>query len=319
MDTAQVEERKFNPGICLLKLIACFGVVNSHFGAHGGELITLPVPMFIFVSMFVGYGGIAGGAIAGRAKRLLFPFWAWGLFYFVAYCMFTHSFELDKLAWQLTFGHSVCKPLFFLPLLFFYTILVYGVTHLGKYKEHAFWTLILVSFAMQYSGLNYAIFGSFPEEMRFTCGRVFECLPAVCAACLIKEHECMLDKFKRQDVIAFFAVSLVAYYFVATNRLIPRGVGFTKQGFSLFLGTVLVSSAFIFIGRMARQVTAKSLLMRFSSLSFGIYLLHVIVARFYEFAFGRQDNYVESVTIFIASAVAVAVMSKIPYVKEFVK
>lgn len=46
--------KKFNVGICWLKVLACFGVVNSHYGVHiEGEVAALPVPVFIFCSIYI--------------------------------------------------------------------------------------------------------------------------------------------------------------------------------------------------------------------------------------------------------------------------
>ena len=322
MDTIAVKRKNFNSGICLLKLLACFGVVNSHFGAHGGEIMTLPVPVFMFISIFMAYPSMLNGGVEklkGRVYRLMVPFAFWGIFYFIAYSVFTRTFDLRLLLWQLTFGHAVCKPLFFLPLLLVFTSLAFAMAKFDKWLLPISVTMVVLSFVMQYSGVNYAVFGGLPDEMSWTLGRFFECLPPVATACVVAKYQSKASSWPSKYILCISVVTVAIYLAIADSSIIPSCKGFNKQGISLFLGTVIVCCAFIFSGKVLPSLKPESFLRRLADLSFGIYLLHVIVARFYELAFGKQDSYVESVSIFVISAIAVALMSKIFYLKEVVR
>lgn len=322
MDTIAVKRKNYNPGICLLKMLACFGVVNSHFGAHGGEIMTLPVPVFIFISIFMAYPSMLKGGVEklkGRVYRLMMPFAFWGIFYFVAYSIFTRTFDLKLLFWQLLLGHTVCKPLYFLPLLLIYTVMAAVLSRFDKYMMFISHALIGISFFLQYAGINYEIFGSLPDELSVPLGRFVECLPAAMAACAACRYKLQVAEYNRSKVLGWSIFAVILYLMVVQVQLIPSCKGFGKQGLSLFVGTVVFCCAFIYSGSVLPQLKSSSVIRHLSDYTFGIYLLHVIVARFYEISFGRQRNYVESVAVFVFSAIFVALLMKIPHVCKIVK
>jgi peptidoglycan/LPS O-acetylase OafA/YrhL len=102
-------------------------------------------------------------------------------------------------------------------------------------------------------------------------------------------------------------------------QVIPSCKGFGKQGLSLFVGTVVICCSFIFSGRVLPQLKVDNAIRRLSDYTFGIYLLHVLVARFYELFFGRQRNYIESITVFVLSGILVMLLVKIPHICKVVR
>lgn len=318
-----MKEKLYNPGICLLKIFACFGVVNVHFGVSVGEIMALPVPVFIFLSIFMAYpvflNGGGRGKLWQRVKRLMFPFLFWGLFYFIAYSAFTKTLDLRLLFWQLLFGHAVCKPLYFLPLLLAYTVIAAVLSRFDRYMVPISIVLIGASLLLQYTGINYAIFSPLPDEMCSPLGRFFECLPAVMVACVIGRYRTKVANSSRSKILGCSILAVALYLVAVQFQLIPSCKGFGKQGLSLFIGTVVICCAFIFSGNVLPQLKVNNAIRRLSDYTFGIYLLHVIVARFYELSFGRHRNYIESITVFILSAILVALLVKIPHVCKVVK
>ena len=312
--------KKRNLGIDLLKVAACFMVVDSHYGVPGGEILALPVPVFIFLSLFMAYGKLnEPGVLAKRLERLLVPFAAWGITYFIADALFCREFNIEKLLWQLTFGHSVCKPLFFLPLLCLYTAFVWMLAkRLDRWLIYAVAMLVVASLAMQYSGLNYAIFSPLPEEMSWPCGRILECLPPAMIACVASRAMSKIDgrRTKIIAVVGFLAFS--AYVVSQYTCPMPRCPGFNKQGLGLLIGTVSLSMFAISFGRLLPHADGRNLISRLADLTFGIYLVHVLVAHAFEFAFGKWKSYTEAVAIFAISAAIVFILQKFRYTRKFV-
>ena len=314
--------KKFNVGICWLKVLACFGVVNSHYGVHiEGEVAALPVPVFIFCSIYIAYPALKKNGLnklLDRLWRLLLPFWCWGIVYFILYSLHMKCIVPSKLIWQLTFGHSVCKPLFFLPLLGMITIVAYALSRFRR--GFMLWSIFLIVFSlcMQHTGLNYRIFCDYPDEMRWTCGRFLEVLPVAIGACLLSTF---LQSRKHNILWLCVAIStglIVLFLFNLHYRIIPRCEGFTKQGLGLFLGSIGIGSLFIAIGELLLKKGEESILVRMSRLMFGVYLLHVLAAQFFELIFKRQHSLVESAVVFSVSLVVAGVLSKFRYIKKVI-
>ncbi len=231
----------YNYGIVLLKIIACFGVVSLHFGKDA-QWATFSVPVFMFVSLYLGGEKLSGGNILGRLRRLYVPFAAWGMIYWVIYSIIEHRLDAVALVQQLIIGAPVCPPLYFMALLMSFTIIIWLVTTRVP-KPVRFYVLVilfLLCFVFQYTGLNFRLFASLSVSVGAALGRFVELLPFAVSGCLgARLH----GKFPWMPGIGLV---LLLFFLLPFNYGSPPG--FAYQGVRLCFLALGISLLFICAG-----------------------------------------------------------------------
>ena len=229
------DDKNYSFGIDLLKVSACFGVVYLHLG-NGGEIATLSVPIFMFVSAFLCGRLFTDGIwceLIARLKRLYVPFVIWGLIYYVLYCLANRNFDVSVLARQLLVGAPACPVLYFLFLLACYSMILFCVGHIRR----RFWALtliLIVCLVLQYSGLNSAVFNLLHFDFRMVLGRFVELLPA---AVLGYAFYLVGKGVEAKLASLIFAATAIAVYGMSLGGVFPAGCeGFLYQGLPLLLG-----------------------------------------------------------------------------------
>ena len=114
----KAENKSYNIGICLLRLLMSFIVIVCHYYTGNFIIISLmknlAVPVFMLIS-FMYYRNILNGKseIICRFKRLLYPYIIWPVIYWIIYNVL-HFFlkwsgyrtTINSLLWQIAFGGS---------------------------------------------------------------------------------------------------------------------------------------------------------------------------------------------------------------------
>lgn len=283
-------EKRYNPGLGLIKFIACFCVVWVH-NAKAVPLMVLDVPVFVTVAFLFSSAGLLK-----RLWRILHPFWLWGVTAGVVHLLMGDSPSARDWFWQLTLGHVFCKPLYFLSLLAFYTVLFHP---LRKVRDAVaiplFLSVAAFSWVWQYMGFNWRMFGGVDPTWGYWCGRFFELLPCVCLGLVVQRG--------RIPPVVFGSASLVV---VAAWKMwgcrIPTGEHFGYAG----VLPPMLSVCAVLLARWIGETALGGRLARVRSvfdLSPRIYYVHAIVGYLLVALVGWQMGVVRALTVFAVSAV----------------
>ena len=309
--------KNINPGIDLLKVLACLGVVTMHFG-HGVMVAPLSVPIFMFVSAYLCGRLFTDGtwnSLFSRVKRLYIPFVAWGVIYYLMFSVINKNLDICVLAKQLIIGTPACPVLYFLFLLACYSIILFFV---GRMRQRfVVLSLILIFCLMlQYSGVNAAVFNRFTFDFRVVLGRFVELLPAAIMGCAF--HLIEGRGVRAKIVSSIFSLIAIAVYGMSLGGVFALECeGFLYQGAPLLLGAVGVCVAGITC--MATVKRGREWIHFIAQLTPGIYYIHLLIGKSLEMAIGRQRGWIEATVVFVLSAFCAFAMRKTRYIGSIVK
>ena len=264
----------FYPFVEILRLLGAMAVVWSHYGRFRIPVVKIAVPCFVVISFFFGWRVIASGEFARLRRSLIrfaVPFFAWGaLSYIVAVILGTKT-GIAPLLWQLLLGHSTCMPLYYLWDVAVMMAFLFVLFRCLSVK--AFWwvsgCIAAVCLCLQYSGLNYRLFGQLPFEVAFPLGRLVELFPSALAGCAIASG---ILTGRRSLVIG----SILA---ACSTVLLFSGIKDGGDGFG-YAGLVLLSGAVGFVLMSTAYAPQNPLLVKIRLLSeatAGVYFIHTIV------------------------------------------
>lgn len=315
--------KKLNLGIALIKVFACLGVISLHFGgkAYGRRLA---VPAFMFVAVYLSAKTIMSGdgeRLRKRLWRLFVPYATWGI---IGYAYRALAYGLCNpmdLVEQLLTGYPTCGHMYYVNLLFWFTILLFLMEKLFRRWSAALClSLTILSFVMQYTGWNYALFGGIEAGVRHTLGRFFEFLPlAACGLMLAKvdREGTVPSKRKCQVALALFGISAI---------LMACGVpgyppGFAYGGFAPFL--MCLSLCVLLItwgnGHSDGQGRWSRALVFLSMLTPGVYYCHMIVGETVQHVLGWENSHALALIVALASAAVVTAVLRLKRVAWIMK
>ena len=183
-------ESAFYLGIELLRLWGTMAVVWIHYGPRRMPGVGFAVPCFVMISFFLSWNildSLDTIRFHKRVRGLVIPFIVWGcVSYLIAIATGT-STGIESLLWQLSFGHATCTPLYYL----FDVLVIMNILFMLRkcLSERLFWgvttLMVIICLIMQYSGLNYHIFGGFPYEASYSLGRIAEFFPHAVMGCFL--------------------------------------------------------------------------------------------------------------------------------------
>lgn len=313
--------KKLNPGIAVVKIAACLGVISLHFGgkAYGRRLA---VPAFMFIAVYLAAKTILSGdgeRLRKRLWRLFVPYATWGVIGY-AYRSFVHGLynPMDLLA-QLLTGYPTCGHMYYVNLLFWFTLLLFSIEKFFRRWDVQICLLLTVfSFVMQYTGWNYALFGGIEIGFRYTAGRFFEFLPlAACGLVFAKIKGGLQPKGCLRGAIVVFVLSAILMA-IGFPGYPP---GFAYCGFAPFLMCLSQCVLMIALGDLFPNGQAKMprMLCFLSMLTPGIYYCHMIVGETVQRLLGCEKSHLLALAVAFASAVVVTAvlrMKKLAWVMK---
>ena len=269
-----VDAAPFYPGVEILRLLGAMAVVWAHYGKFRMPVVKFAVPCFVVISFFLGWRMVESGEFARlgrRLSRLAVPFFAWGCVSYIVAVASGAKTGLAPLLWQLSLGHSTCMPLYYLFDMAVMMVVLFVVRRC--FPVQVFWCIVgflaLACMCMQYSELNYELFGQLPVEASFPLGRIVELFPSAVAGCVIATGVLC----GRRSFTVGVALSVVAVVTLLCEFLVV-GKQFGYAGFALLIGPigfVLMSTAFTSRNPMLRRVRIVS------AATAGVYFIHTIV------------------------------------------
>lgn len=270
----------------LLRIILVILVVNLHIHIIDGgtsnviePLVWPAVPLFVVLSFYFMSKSflkerLQFHTIAPRIKRLIIPLLFWS---FIGFLIHPGLFTIKNIFLQIITGEVVNVPLYYLNLLILFTLLFWLLTYVHfRVRIVIYLFIIIVSFFLQYSTINYHIFISTIESIQKSYGRFIELLPYAVLGIgfgLLKTRK-DLHKFSLSLLII---ISLVFY--ILTIH-IQQPLGFHYSGIMIFFLTILSFSLVVLLSPLTIYRRLYTWIEKLGKYSFGVYLFHFIVLEF---------------------------------------
>lgn len=333
---------KYNYSIAFVKILFSFFVICIHYwnmddlrGVYFFDavhrLMEVTVPVFLIMSFFLTteiFTSKDKKKIKKRLVRLVIPFYMWGILYYIGYsCIdlflgykINPDLSFNSLLWQITLGHSkeLCPPLWYLLDSIIISIVFWSIFKISDiFKWNLMLFLLVISLGMQYSGINYRIFGRFQYEICYPLGRLAEVFPYACIGMIVSASGC-LKKLKSFRLYTF-VICILSLLVVAYGNLFTRPEkGFAYGGTYMIVYATLVFVLFYMIPFDKSPILIKKGLRTISKYSLGIYCIHLGVGYIWNNVFcdyfgWKQDIFVGCIAIFLISLLFAWLISKIPF------
>ena len=189
-------KKGYNLGIEILRVFLSFMVVLDHLYNKKKlkkyyYILYYHIPSFFLISFFFTYNTLTSfnlQKIKLRFERLIIPYIGWSIIAFILkniyYYLFNLNYEhtLKGFVKHLITGHILNTPLWYQAILIFTTIIFLIIIFIFRnnqsFKLLVFHILSLISYNLQYSGLNYNLNKKYlTTHAKLTFGRFMEALP----------------------------------------------------------------------------------------------------------------------------------------------
>ena len=334
---------KVNYGFSLLKALMAFEVILAHFCNWEEydplvvwpfrELVSLAVSCFAIMSFYLMTGFFLKRdhtRFIQRIKRLSIPQIGWALIYFLAYlflnllCHAGLPLKPIDLFWQMLTGHSMnLNPTMWYQFnVIIITVAFYFI--FSKTNDHkGFLSLIILlffSYFMQYSGINRALFGNLPFELKKPLGRIFEVTPFAVIGFALK-YSNILERLKKYRYLVM--IICVVAFLTGFRVPWPEVKGFDYSGLAKpYLSLCIVTFAYLVPLEYLNQ-NMKKVIIQITDYTMGIYCSHRLVYTLLFFVFPKLSlhSFERCVLIYILCYIFCFLISKIPLkeIKQLVK
>lgn len=314
--SSKKDSRKYNYGICLLKIFMCFEVVCCHFWNSNSIpaylkpfsiFRTSAVPVFVCITFVFSYKIIEksnADLLTKRLKRLYVPHVIWAIIYWLIYSMLAvwrnlGDISFSELVWQIGTGHSEkLNPSMWYQIDIIIILLLLYISHKKlseKMYKRLLYGCLLGSYFFQYSMINYELFEDLRYELMYPLGRILEILPvAIVGLLLVKED--VLTKFKKKwkySLPITLIALMLSYCIWKVDRVICRqGFGYTGFGFLGIAVSLVVFSYALPFENLPEII--KNIIVICSRYTFGIYCMHRLVAKLITITLDLNQNQISS-------------------------
>lgn len=354
VDKKQAKSESYDYSIAFMKAFLSFCVICCHYFSTSlggypiaafGRIKSVAVLIFFIISFFLTKDIFADSnnteRINKRMWRLVFPYICWSVIYYLIYKLidlllicfaWNDGLRIDlsykDLIWQIVFGSSekLCPPLWFQFDIIVITLLIWIIY---KYAPKYVWRILIlgliITYGLQYSGLNYAMFGWLGYEMRYSLGRLVEVFPAVCIG-LAFAYSSLLEFFREHRIYTMIICALSMVEISYLGLLTTPEKDFYYSGIYKTIYAVL---AFIFFyvfpfGILPNSI--KKILKFLSKYSFGVFCIHFGVGFLWNAilcrCFGlRENTFIQCLSIYFISIFLSWAISRVPlkYLKYLVQ
>lgn len=326
-----------NVGIDLLRVWMCFGVILVHFWnpeTTSNDILRfiliqtqqLAVPVFMTISFVVvskkdiGFS-FTNEKLIKRLKRLIVPILFWCLVYYLVFFfaqIFTgkdYQLSVPSFLSQLIIGHVYNKPMWFMNALVYFTLLFFFIYRCKKHYQYIFLVIMaIISFLMEYLGLNHIWFDFMPESIGIPLGRFINMLPFACTGILLIQTD-IISRIKSYKL----ALAGLILIFMLICLAIPTWDGdlYGSCGFRLFFMSVILVIIFYNITLDKCPNIILKVISILSKYTLGIYCIHNMIGGIYNqmiaSRFELQTNtFLESCVIFAVSLLLSIIIYLVP-------
>ena len=331
MENTIERHQTHNYGIDILRFLLAVTIVFGHFWTDRGnsgigsewiKLQNIAAPSFFLLSFFLSAKYILGSdqqKQCSRLKRLLLPFYFWGI---VGWTVAALLLAGDKnsvimsLIWQLFTGSSSNAPLWYLIVLVWITSLYF---YIFKIRNKIIAVMMIAgitvaSLILQYTGVNYWLFGDHSFEVKYTFGRIIEMIPYASAGMLLW-YVC--EKLSKNVIfLACGIVGIILYHFFCYS-LQPNGFGYA--GIPRLIGATSLVMFFVSLPLQTASKPITMLIKNVTNYTLGIYCMHSIVGTIIEKTVLIENQILLCVLIYIVSYFISFVISRIKKCECLVK
>ncbi len=346
------EVSRHNLGVSLLKFGMSFAVVLVHFwtmrehplfgDAKGTaswfffEMGNYAVPCFMLISFFFASGRFHssdGAWLRNRFVRLLLPCAVWTTVTFALFSILPPFSDFAQPTWK-DFAYSVCgtnTPIG--PHLWFMTALVIltGVFALfflvvpERYRVAGLLALIVAGLAIEYSGLNHAMFKTWHHDFQRPLGRTIPMIPYACLGLMAGQCRKRWSELPVGVRSLLVVVGVGAAALFMNFKMFVKPIGYHYTGLQMLAVAVALTTAAFFLPLERLPLKVRAAVVFVSRYSMGIYMIHILVGRpMQNFAFQHlgleRQTFLGSVVIFAVCWTICWLISLIPnrYVKGLV-
>ena len=323
-------------GLDLLRLVMSFCVVLIHYWSDQTRpLILQPiakitgyaVPVFMFMSFYLtqkGYLRKDVNYIKKRLWRLVWPQIGWSFVYCGIYMMLDLAFGTDKihgisdLWWQLFTGHSprINPAMWYQMVISLLTLIYFGIFYYFPIKTGLISIVVLMILAVniQYSELNFILFGDLRFELKYPLGRICEMIPYATAGFLTSYFEVHKKCKKLQIPVA--VVTMIFTWILMNHEFVfsPEGFGYSGVQKVLIAFGMITLAVMLPFEKLPAGVSNMITLL--SKYTLAVYCMHNLIGRFMISVFIRlgleSGTFFMCVMIYIICYIIAFVISKIP-------
>lgn len=307
MTTGKVlDEKKYNIGLELLRVLMCYAVVNTHFWnfweafPHGGApwlfrfvnaCIPYAVPVFMLMTFYFSsahFRAADGAWMRKRLVRLALPFVGWTLVTFVVFkalvplsAEFACTFRDLWLQLLLGTTKALGSQMWFQAVLLILTAFFAAFFRLVR-AERVAWALSLVclaAVALEYSGVNFWLFKDGIYEVRNPLGRVIPMLSYACVGLLLGMRRESFARVPTGSRWLAVALGLAVAAFLMNVKVFVVPDGFYYRGLQMLATALALVAAFAMLPTGRVPPLAAKALLAVSRYTMGIYFVHILVGR----------------------------------------
>ncbi len=340
MDNSTLQ-KEYNYNTAILKILMSFIVVCCHFyypTEHTPNIINKPisallntaVPIFFMCSFYM-YGQTISGwsckKVGKRSAKLWIPNIIWGIASFailnITYLILhLENISIKELLIQLCFGCSarLCSQMWFNTDLLLISLLLWVTfrvrtnikrTDIENKKDYLFipvlGMVLLISFIIQYSGVNHSFFYNMPFHVRYTFGRMIEVLPYACMGLILS---CLKKKPLVQTMVLAVLSIIASIIAFCVGR---QALGFSYQGLETFVKTMVIWGATVIIP--FRKFTFLDRPIRYlAGLTPNIYYIHMLIGLFLQCiltAYGCSLSYLYIIVYILSVIISILLPKKV--------
>ena len=231
----------------------------------------IAVPVFMFLSFYFlerTFLNCTSENIKKRLFRVSYPQFGWAFIYFFVYGSLKFLFnkfqtlKISDLFLQILFGHTINASMWFQFVLIVLTVIFFLVFHFWKEKNGILiiHILLLVSFLIQYTGLNSYVFSNLPSSLKSPLVIFFPMVPYA----VIGFDFAYLLPFEKINEKCLRFIEFISKYTLGIycmHRLVNKFACqiFVHMGFeeSSFLGCILVYIICFMISLLVSKIPSK--------------------------------------------------------------
>jgi len=329
-ETTILQDRRLL-GVEILRFYMAFMVVATHFGGH--LVCSVESVLYIFEGFHVAVFMLLSFLLCGkyffeptkqlvnkRIVRIVLPFVVWGIVGFLVSLCFYPNMPFETLCWQLCTGHTgVNSPLWFLAVMLWISLLFWAIRLVCDKKIFVITIVVLavVCIILQYTELNYAMFGNLSYELKYPLGRTIEMMPyaslGVCCSMLLPFINRLENK--KQTIIFAIAAGLVAFCVLLHylfGEITVQGFGY-NGAYMLVVAFLLVVIACTIPLNFIKNQTFNNIILWICSFTMGVFCIHAFVGRSLEYLFRIWGFETNTIVICLAIYVVCYLVSLLIY------
>ena len=283
-----------NINIELLRMILCFWIVTVHTFTFKNKKFPkiidskFHVPSFMVISFFFFHKSLYTrniNKIKARFEKLLFPYFIWPIVILIINNLlllmkfegiFDRKLTIYDLILSFVYGRHINAIFWFQFDLLFVSLLFSIISFIFKKKFLMVVNLFfLVSYYLQYSGINYKYFSKYNNENYRSIGSIVEMIPFNVTG-MILCHFNIINKLREKKFYTI-GICIIIIYFLLQLEIFTNihgirfpGIHFNIAGTSLFILFYILPTEYI------KNIQLLKMILFFTNYTGGIYYLHFI-------------------------------------------